>query len=106
MVEFCPKCKSLMLPMREGELKIYRCRKCGEEIPFNNNHYISKTEGREKLQRLIEDEFAVLPVTNAKCPECGNSEAYWWIRQLRRSDESEVRFFRCTKCKRTWREYN
>ncbi|MRR35944.1 transcription factor S, partial [bacterium] len=32
--------------------------------------------------------------------------AYWWLRQLRSADESEVRFFRCTKCSRTWREYD
>lgn len=104
MVEFCHKCKSLMLPVKEKELM--RCRKCGEEIPFNSNHFISKIEGREKLQRFIEEEFTVLPVINAKCPECGNSEAHWWMRQLRSSDESEVRFFRCTKCRKTWREYD
>ncbi|MCK7525274.1 MAG: hypothetical protein MZV64_50535 [Ignavibacteriales bacterium] len=47
-----------------------------------------------------------LPTTNARCPECGNNVAYWWLRQLRSADESEVRFFRCTKCSRTWREYD
>ncbi|MCK5109548.1 MAG: transcription factor S, partial [Methanosarcinales archaeon] len=42
----------------------------------------------------------------ARCEECGNTTAYWWLRQLRSADESETRFFRCTKCGRTWREYD
>lgn len=105
-MEFCPKCKSIMLPVNGSTQKLMRCRKCGEEITSNGNHLVSKTERQEKLQRLIEDEFAGMPTVHVKCPECGNSEAYWWMRQLRRSDESEVRFFRCTKCKKTWREYN
>jgi DNA-directed RNA polymerase subunit M len=28
------------------------------------------------------------------------------LRQLRAADESEVRFFRCTECKHTWRQYD
>lgn len=52
------------------------------------------------------DNVRVLPTTKIKCPECGNNIAEWWMRQLRSADESEVRFFRCTKCKHTWREYD
>ncbi len=105
-MEFCPKCKSIMLPVNGSEQKLMRCRKCGEETSSNSNHLVSKTERQEKLQRLIEDESAGLPTTHVKCPECGNLEAYWWMRQLRSADETEVRFFRCTNCKKTWREYN
>jgi len=56
---------------------------------------------------VIEGEnVKTLPTTNVVCPACGNREAYWWLRQLRAADESEVRFFRCTKCGKTWREYD
>ncbi|MEM3391702.1 MAG: zinc ribbon domain-containing protein [Archaeoglobaceae archaeon] len=55
---------------------------------------------------MIEGErVQTLPTTKAICPACGNNKAYWWMRQLRAADESEVRFFRCTKCGKTWREY-
>ncbi|MDP6459515.1 MAG: transcription factor S, partial [Candidatus Hydrothermarchaeota archaeon] len=30
----------------------------------------------------------------------------WWLLQTRKADESETRFYRCTKCKFTWREYS
>jgi len=40
------------------------------------------------------------------CPKCGNDEAFFWTAQMRAADEAETRFFRCTKCKHTWREYS
>ncbi len=41
-----------------------------------------------------------------KCPKCECNLAFWWLRQLRAADESEVRFFRCTACNHTWRQYD
>ncbi|GLI46370.1 hypothetical protein MBOURGENBZM_11620 [Methanoculleus bourgensis] len=52
------------------------------------------------------EEVATLPTITTKCPECECTTAYWWLRQLRAADESEVRFFRCTACGKTWREYD
>ncbi|RLG10996.1 MAG: transcription factor S, partial [Thaumarchaeota archaeon] len=40
------------------------------------------------------------------CPKCGNREAYYWAVQTRSADEPMTRFFRCTKCGYTWREYD
>jgi DNA-directed RNA polymerase subunit M len=31
--------------------------------------------------------------------------AYFWTQQTRGADEPETRFFKCTKCSHTWREY-
>lgn len=45
-----------------------------------------------------------LPETDARCPDCGNDRAYWYIQQIRAADESETRFFVCTECEHTWRE--
>jgi DNA-directed RNA polymerase subunit M/transcription elongation factor TFIIS len=39
----------------------------------------------------------------AECPKCGNHEAYWWIVQTDTAEEPSTQFFRCTKCKHTWR---
>ena len=50
-----------------------------------------------------EDEKS-LPETEAECPQCGNDKAYYWLVQTRAADEPETRFFRCTKCKKVWRE--
>jgi DNA-directed RNA polymerase subunit M len=90
-----------------GQLK---CRKCG---------YIRKFEGKdqkESMKPLIPNEITIvddedikintMPTIQIKCPKCEHNLAFWWLRQLRAADESEVRFFRCTKCEHTWRQYD
>jgi DNA-directed RNA polymerase subunit M len=102
-MDFCPKCKSIMVP-KGGKMV---CRRCGEQVErTSTGPMVSKTEQLNRAVPVLEAESAGLPTTNAKCPDCGNATAYWWLRQLRSADESEVRFFRCTKCSRTWREYD
>jgi transcription factor S len=105
-MKFCPKCKSIMRPGTGGKVK---CRKCGHEMKASAGNLI--VSGNQKPDRemtvLDNKEDAGLPtIEGIKCPDCGNQKAYWWMRQLRSADESEVRFFRCTECGKTWREYN
>ncbi len=45
------------------------------------------------------------PKIKATCEKCGNKIAYYWTQQTRGADEPETRFFKCTKCNYTWREY-
>ena len=104
---FCPKCKSMMMPVKnESAAKaIYKCRKCGFEKEIKET-IILKTEMKERDVTILEQREMGLPTTRARCQQCNNDTAFWWMRQLRSADESEVRFFRCTKCGNTWREYN
>lgn len=101
-MEFCPKCKSMMIPIKN----VYKCRKCDFEKPKEGQGFVSKTERKEREVTVLDQREMGMPTTRAKCEECGNDTAYWWLRQLRSADESEVRFFRCTKCGNTWREYS
>lgn len=105
-MRFCPKCKSMMFP-KNGN---YECRKCEYTEPIENEKqkaFVSKSEIDEHEVVVLEGEINTgLPTTRVKCPECGNTTAYWWLRQLRSADESETRFFKCTKCGLTWREYD
>ena len=87
----------------------YICRKCGNLIPIKNNakNFVSKAKIDDREVVVLEGEqISGLPTTSAKCPECGNNTAAWWLRQLRSADESETRFLKCTKCGFTWREYD
>ncbi|MGA2883593.1 MAG: transcription factor S [Halobacteriota archaeon] len=105
-MEFCPKCKSIMLPNED----FVTCRTCGftkEKSQLAKQKHIHEISRNTRTMLVIEgDSEAGLPTIKAHCSECGNDKAYWWLRQLRSADESEVRFFRCTKCSKTWREYN
>ncbi len=46
-----------------------------------------------------------LPKIKVSCEKCNNKVAYYWTQQTRGADEPETRFFRCTQCNYTWREY-
>ncbi len=100
-MDFCPKCRSIMLPSDD----MLKCRKCGH-VKIRKGGFISKEPRQEREMTVLEKEEIGLPTTSVRCPECNNNTAYWWFLQLRSADESEVRFFKCTKCKKTWREYN
>jgi len=52
-----------------------------------------------------EKQFEVLPETVIVCPQCNNKKAFWWMQQTRSGDEAPTRFYKCTKCKHVWREY-
>ena len=98
---FCEKCKALMYPDKGFMV----CRKCGfKKEKKGSNIVVSKQE--EKKVTFIQDQEKnnVLPKTKALCSKCGNTEAYWIIRQMRSSDEPESRFYTCTKCGYKWRE--
>ncbi|MFQ5909709.1 MAG: transcription factor S [Thermoplasmata archaeon] len=103
---FCPECQSLMYP-KEGEL-VCSNSKCGysRKIGEEDDRQVVRTKRKEKMETLVLDEIiATLPKTRIECPECGNNEAFWKLRQTRAADEPETRIYRCTKCGHTWREY-
>ncbi len=88
--------------------KKVKCTKCGEEKEILNSREFKLTDENKRKNKLLilEEGVRTLPTTSAECPRCKNMEAEWWLLQTRKADEAETRFFRCTKCKFTWREYN
>ena len=101
-MEFCPKCGCVLIEKKKN----FGCPRCSYTAKGK-----IKIESSEQIQLkprigIIKDkETDVFPVTNACCPKCNNEEAYFWTSQTRAGDEAETKFFRCTKCKHTWREY-
>ena len=45
------------------------------------------------------------PIVDISCPKCKNKKSYFWTMQTRAADESETKFYKCTKCTHTWRVY-
>ena len=100
---FCPKCKRLMRPDKTSGK--WRCGACGTTVAMGRAVEVGKSTPTGREMSVIEGKTATLPTTAEECPKCGNSEAYWVLRQTRGADEPETRIFECTKCGHKWREY-
>lgn len=103
---FCPKCKNLLMPKKDGNKTIVSCS-CGYKDVREENAKISeKNVKKEKIVEVIDNDKEMHPTCKEKCHKCGNEEAYYFIQQTRAADEAPTKFLRCTKCKHTWREYD
>jgi DNA-directed RNA polymerase subunit M len=109
MIQFCPKCGSIIKPKKERDKVILECS-CGykssgssaDSASFKEEKKVNKDEAEFAV---VDKEIETLPITKEECPNCGNNEAYFWTHQTRGADEPETKFLRCTKCKHTWRDY-
>ena len=103
-MEFCPKCGAMMFPS-DGVLK---CNSCGysDELSNTNEYAVSRKVEAEETVKMLGEDIDVRPTTTEVCPECGNDKAYYELKQTRSADEAPTRFFTCTECKHSWREYS
>ena len=106
-MEFCPRCELTLIVKEEGGKRVLSCRKCGYKTGKYKPLQISEKVEKNPMDSVvvIEKNEEALPKTRATCPTCSNKEAVWWVQQTRSADEAPTLFFRCTKCKHSWREY-
>ena len=101
-MEFCPNCGCVMM----GDGDNSKCQRCDYK---SKDKFKIETSEKIKLKSGVavinEEDGNFLPEVNAQCAKCGNDKANFWTLQTRSSDEAETKFFRCTKCKHTWRVY-
>ena len=105
-MNFCQKCGSILIP-KKGE-KQMKCPKCGHRVRAKINVVIKEKVnlGKEDKIEVVDKKVEVMPKTNQDCPKCKYHIAYYWTVQTRAGDESETRFFECTKCSHRWRDYS
>jgi len=112
MVEFCPDCGGLLRKRTKNGTTFLFCR-CGYEKKLEPNNAEKQKRIAKKKKKLEEnlivvnhdDKITVHPIVERICPKCGFNEAETWQEQTRSADEPSTTFFRCLKCKKTWREY-
>lgn len=101
-MEFCEKCKGLIIIQGDKT----SCSSCGykpkKKIKIEASE---KMESREAVVVINEKSENVYPEVEMTCPKCKHKKAYFWTTQTRAGDESETKFYQCTKCKHTWRVY-
>lgn len=104
-MKFCPNCEIKLKKSDSG----LQCPKCdyveGNEISKKTKKVIEE-ETESEFNVLAENEGEeALPTIKIECEKCGNDEAVWWMLQTRSADEPTTQFYRCTKCRYTWRNY-
>ena len=104
---FCTKCGSIMMPKKEKDKKILICSSCNYVDKSSDSKKFKEVIPEEKeLDVLQPDEEKTLPEIEIECPKCKFDRAVYWLVQTRSGDEAETKFYRCLKCKHTWREYD
>lgn len=104
-MRFCPTCEVKLRRNGQGLL----CPKCS----YSENQQAAGTapQSEEKFESELnvfeENEGTdTMPTIEKECEKCGNREAVWWMLQTRSADEPTTQFYRCTKCRHTWRDYS
>ena len=101
-MQFCPKCGAILVQKK----KKFGCPRCSYLSKDNVKIVISeKVEEKKGIPVVSSNEAGTLPIIGEKCKECGNEKSYFWTVQTRSGDEAETKFFKCTNCEFTWREY-
>ncbi len=101
-MEFCEKCGG-MIRVEVGKAA---CVSCGKKLAKKPKIEASeKIENKETIAVINEEASNTYPIVEMECPKCKNKKSYFWTLQTRAGDESETKFYKCTKCKYTWRKY-
>lgn len=111
-MEFCDDCGAMLSPKRvDGKVSMF-CPKCGEgkEITEKNKMLTQEVKQDSKESMVVienPEDLSTMPTKPMKCSKCKKVQdtAYWAV-QTRSGDEAPTRFYRCTVCKQTWREYD
>jgi len=101
-MEFCPKCGTILMQKRKN----FGCPRCNystkEKIKITTSE---KIDERREVAVVSDKDPQALPIVVEDCKKCNNNKAYFWTIQTRAGDEAETKFFKCTKCQFTWRDY-
>jgi DNA-directed RNA polymerase subunit M len=106
VIEYCDKCSAILIPVKKGKSTYLKCRRCGTEKKRKvKSLKIVEEPRKNNVVAVLERDTTPLPMVEMKCEKCGHTHSYFWLQQTRTADEPPTQFFRCVKCKYTWREY-
>lgn len=101
-MEFCEKCGGMIL-IQDNKVA---CAGCGHKLKKKPKIEASEKAGKkETIEVIKEGADNTYPQVEMECPKCKNKKAFFWTMQTRAADESETKFYKCTKCHHTWRKY-
>ena len=101
-MEFCPRCGAVLVQKRKND----GCVRCNYSSKSKSKIKTSEKFDKKKEVAIVKDkDVEVYPIISAECKKCGHDKVYFWTMQTRATDEAETKFFKCSKCEHTWREY-
>lgn len=102
-MKFCPSCE---VKLKKGDSGL-QCPKCNYVEGKENKQTKKPVQEHESQFNILSQNETVesLPTIKIECEKCGNDEAVWWMLQTRSADEPTTQFYRCSKCRYTWRNY-
>lgn len=104
-MKFCPKCE-VKLKNSDSGLQCPQCNYTEGQKEKPVKKITNEEEPDFSLLAFEENEGdESLPTVKIECEKCGHDEAVGWMFQTRSADEPTTRFYRCQKCKYTWRDY-
>ncbi|KJE96466.1 hypothetical protein CAOG_06789 [Capsaspora owczarzaki ATCC 30864] len=110
MLVFCPTCSNLLVAgtyQDSRENVMFRCATCPYvyqvQSMIGNMREMNKKEVDDVMGR--ESDWDNVDQTDANCPKCGHTKAYYRQVQTRSADEPMTIFLRCSnmECKHNWR---
>jgi DNA-directed RNA polymerase subunit M len=108
MVDFCPKCSSILVPTKKDGKKVLFCKMCESAVEpdaasasdFKESQKIDHTYDKT----LVKNEAYLKSIYGDKmskrdCPRCGG-KMVMTVRQTRRADEGPTIFYTCVICQK------
>ena len=114
-MDFCDDCGSMLQPIAKDGKRGLFCNKCKKMVKLVDKsdkekyNIVGKTKEEELDHLVVLEKSTILtrPTQPLRCSKCEKiTDVEYWELQTRSADESATRFFRCTECETTWREYD
>lgn len=100
-MEFCERCGSVITIQEDRAM----CAACGHKSKKKPKIEASESMAKKEAVAVVDEKVSTYPIVQIECHKCKNKKAYFWTLQTRAGDESETKFYKCTKCSHTWRVY-
>ncbi len=100
-LKFCPECKSILIPYREGDKFVFKCGHCDySRTEAHSKDLITSEKGEEPEERgegvaSEKNEFATY---DHECKKCGYGKAQVLDLGIFYSDEDNLILLKCGKC--------
>ncbi|RVD91436.1 DNA-directed RNA polymerase subunit M [Tubulinosema ratisbonensis] len=104
-MHFCPDCDNMLVMEKIDLTYSYCCNTCSykKELVIALKHTVEYQPREEDKIWYEEDENKNLDYCEKLC-ECGETRVSFFQMQTRSADEPMTIFYKCVKCKNTWRE--